>query len=68
MVKKVWIVMECRREDFHSASSMGCVHSVYEDYDEAIKAQEDLMKYNKKCFPNDFYTNWIINRWFHYEK
>ena len=68
MEKKVWIVMESWREECHSAKSMGYVNSVYEDYNEAVKAQEHLVKSNKKCFPNDFYTNWIVKRSLHYEK
>lgn len=68
MEKKVWIIMESWSEVYQGSISKGCVNSVYEDYNEAVKAQEDLVKYNKKCFPNAYYTNWIVERMLHYAK
>lgn len=68
MEKKVWIIMESWSEVYSGSISKGYANSVYEDYNEAVKAQEDLVKYNKKCFPNDWYTNWIVERMLHYAK
>ena len=68
MEKKVWIIMESWSGEYHGTISMGYINSVYENYDEAVKAKEDLMKYNKKSFPNDFYANWIVERMLVYAK
>lgn len=68
MEKKVWVIMESWSEEYDGTISMGCVNSVYEDYREALQAQENLEKYNKRCFPHDFYSNWIVERIFHYAK
>lgn len=68
MKKKVWIIMESCSEKYHGTLSMGYVNSVYEDYNEAVKARKDLVKYNKKYFPKDFYTNWIVGAILHYAK
>lgn len=68
MKKKVWIIMESWNEEYHGTISMGYVNSVFEDYNEAVKTQEDLVKYNKKHFPNDFYDNWIVERILYYAK
>ena len=68
MEKKVWIILESWNENNHGAVSMGYVNSVFEDYNEAVKAQEHLVEYSKKCLPNEFYTNWIVERMFHYAK
>lgn len=68
MEKKVWVIMESWSEEYYDAICMGYVNCVYEDYNEAVKAQENLVKFNKKNFPNDFYTNWIVEKELHYEK
>lgn len=68
MSKKVWIIMDSWSEEYHGETSMGYVNSVYEDYNEAVKAQEDLVKYIKKHFPNCFYANWIVERMSYYAK
>lgn len=68
MEKKVWIIMESWSEEYYGTISMGYVNSVYEDHDEAVKTQEDLVKYHKKCFPNDFYANWIVGSMLQYAK
>lgn len=65
MAKKVWVIMESFNEDFHGTISMGYVNTVYMDYNEAVKGAEELVKYNKKCFPKNFYTNWILERVYH---
>lgn len=68
MKKKVWIIMESWSEKYYGPNSMGYVNSVFEDYNEAEKNREVLVKYNKKCFPNDFYANWIVERMLYYAK
>ena len=66
MKKKVWVIMETWKEE--DQGFMGFVNSVYEDYNEAVKAQKILVKYNKKCYPNVFYANWIVERMLFYAK
>lgn len=68
MLKKVWIIMESWSEEYHGKTSMGFVNSVYEDYNEAVSAQEYLVIDNKKYFPNCFYANWIVGRTLDYAK
>ena len=68
MDKKVWVLMESWNEECQGVSSMGYVNSIYEDYNEAVRAQGDLMGFNKKNFPKDFYACWIVERLLHYAK
>lgn len=68
MKRKVWIVMESWSKELSETFSMGFSNSVYGDYSEAVKAKENLMEFNKKYFPNDFYTNWIVESMLYYAK
>ena len=65
MKKKVWIIMESWEEE---NLTMGYVNSVYDDCKEAVKAKKILAEYNKKCRPNVFYANWIVEKTLYYAK
>ena len=60
--------MESWNEECQDVSSMGYVNSIYEDYNEAVRVQGDLVGFNKKSFPKDFYTCWIVEKLLHYAK
>lgn len=66
MEKKVWIIIESWDENYKTVGSKGYANNVFEDYNEAVIAAEDLVEYHKKCFPKDFYTNWLEKRVLHY--
>lgn len=61
-MKTVFVLMESFNREFHGNLSMGYVSIVSENLDELRKIARDLIKYNAKNFPDDYYTNWIVER------
>ena len=68
MEKEVWVLMESWDEKYQGVRSMGYVNTIFEDYNEAVRAKENLVGFHKKNFPSDFYANWIVEKKLYYAK